>query len=244
MSGTAKPAVKQIADGIYSLSQNKAGQIHAYLVRNGAELILIDTLFDNDGQIILNAIHELGLEPTALKHILLTHAHRSHIGGAAALKARCKARVYSHAWEADIISGDREAQRVSFWPRAPWQVYYIQAGLALGVDGHVPCEVDETVKDGDFVGPLQIVHTPGHTPGHLCFHWPEKQFLHAGDAVATYPSVTAGWAGLTLNLKQSKDSLGKLAGIPAEVVGVGHGEAITEGGTDIVKSLLRRPIGS
>ena len=123
------------------------------------------------------------------------------------------------------------------------RVYYIQLGLAIGVDGHKSCLVDQTLKDGDHVGPLQVVHTPGHTPGHLCFHWPDRRFLHAGDAVVTYPQVAAGWAGLTLNFKQSRESLGRLADVGAEIVGVGHGEPITQGGAEVVRSLLNRPIG-
>ena len=124
------------------------------------------------------------------------------------------------------------------------RVYYIQVGLAIGVDGHKPFLVDQTVKDGDHIGPVQVVHAPGHTPGHLCFHWPERRFLHAGDAIATYPYVASGWAGLTLNFKQSRDSLGRLAEVGADIIGVGHGEAITEGRAEVTRALLKQPIGS
>jgi glyoxylase-like metal-dependent hydrolase (beta-lactamase superfamily II) len=233
----------EIAPGVHSIGQNKAGQIHAYLLDNGDGLTVIDTLFDSDAHVLVDLIKSLGKSVSDLKHIILTHAHRSHIGGAAELKRLSGATVYAHEWEADIIAGEREAQRVSPWPRRPWRVYYIQLGLALGVNGHVPCLVDQTLRDGDHVGALQVVHTPGHTPGHLCFHWPERRFLHAGDAVVTYPRVTAGWPGLTLNFKQSRDSLGRLADVGAEILGVGHGEPVTEGGAEVVRSLLKRPIG-
>jgi glyoxylase-like metal-dependent hydrolase (beta-lactamase superfamily II) len=232
-----------VAPGIYSLSQNKAGRIHSYLLDDGKDLTLIDTLFDADGRVILDLIASIGRSVTDLKHIVHTHAHRSHVGGTAELKRLSGATVYAHEWEADILTGDREAQRVSPWPRLPLRVYYIQLGLAIGIDGHVPCPVDRTLKDGDHVGPLQVIHTPGHTPGHLCFYWRERRFLHAGDAVVTYPRLAAGWPGLTLNFKQSRDSIGRLAEVGAEVVGVGHGEAIKEAGEKAVRSLLNRPIG-
>jgi glyoxylase-like metal-dependent hydrolase (beta-lactamase superfamily II) len=234
----------EIAPGVHSIGQNKAGQIHAYLLDDGNGLTAIDTLFDTDAHVMLDLIKGLGKSITDLKRIILTHAHRSHIGGAAELKRLSGATVYAHEWEADILAGDREAQRVSLWPRRPLRVYYIQVGLAIGVDGHRPCLVDQTVKDGDHVGPVQVVHAPGHTPGHLCFHWPERRFLHAGDAIATYPYVASGWAGLTLNFKQSRDSLGRLAEVGADIIGVGHGEAITQGGAEVVRNLLKRPIGS
>ena len=41
--------------------------------------------------------------------------------------------------------------------------------------------------DGDAFGPFQVLHTPGHSPGHLSFWWEEHRFLVAGDAVATWP---------------------------------------------------------
>lgn len=45
----------------------------------------------------------------SLKHILLTHAHRSHLGRLAELKRMSGATVYAHEWEADIIAGERKA---------------------------------------------------------------------------------------------------------------------------------------
>ena len=45
----------------------------------------------------------------SLKHILLTHAHRSHLGGLSELKRMSGATVYAHEWEADIIAGERKA---------------------------------------------------------------------------------------------------------------------------------------
>ena len=52
------------------------------------ELTLVDTLFEGDGRVVLEALSALGRQPDDLKHIVLTHAHRSHLGGFAALKRR------------------------------------------------------------------------------------------------------------------------------------------------------------
>jgi len=68
-------------------------------------------------------------------------------------------------------------------------VYHLQAGLALGLSPHVPCPVDQTLKDGDHIGPLEIVAVPGHTPGCLAFHWRDRRALIVGDVVASWPDV-------------------------------------------------------
>jgi glyoxylase-like metal-dependent hydrolase (beta-lactamase superfamily II) len=230
----------QIAPGAHSLSQSQGGHVHAYLLDDGDGLTLIDTLFDTDGHRVLDYIKQLGKAATDLKHIILTHAHRSHLGGLAALQKASGARVYSHAYEADIIGGDREAQRVSPLPRSPLRIYYIQLGLALGFGKHPPCPVDENLKAGDRVGPLQVIATPGHTPGHLSFYWPERRLLIVGDIIATWPRLEPGWRGLTLNFKQSRDSLGVLTDLgDAEILAVGHGDPIPTGAAGQVRAMLQ-----
>jgi len=78
---------------------------------------------------------------------------------------------------------------------------------------------------------------PGHSPGHLAFWWPERRFLVAGDGIATWPGLCAGWKAFNLNHVQHKASLARLAGLDATVVGVGHGDPITNGAADAVSTL-------
>ena len=107
----------------------------------------------------------------------------------------------------------------------------------------MPCRVDQSLKDGDHVGPLTIVSTPGHTPGCLSFWWPAKKALFVGDVVATWPRVEAGWAGLTLDMKQNVQSVGKLSDFGnAEIVGVGHGDPIPAGGIEVLKKLREQKV--
>jgi len=228
----------QIAPGLYAMTQEQGGKVHAFLIDDGRELTLIDTLFDNDGNIVMDEIRTAGRKITDLKHIILTHAHRSHIGGLAALKKASNAIVYSHQWEQEIVAGRRKATPVGLWPKPPLQVYKLQLGLALGLAPHVPCEVDKELKDADHIGPLEVVSTPGHTPGSLSFYWRDRKAVLCGDMIVTWPRIEAGWAGLTLDMKQNKQSLGKLSdALNAEIICSGHGAPITQGGAAIMRAL-------
>lgn len=233
----------KLTQGIHYLSQEKGGHVHAFLLDDGSGITLIDALFDTDAKMILAEIAAMGRQPSYLKHIIATHAHRSHIGGIAALKRQSGARVYAHEWETGIIEGKRKATRVSIWPKAPLEAYKLQLGLAIGIDGHAPCSVDQALKEGDRVGPLTIISTPGHTPGCLSFYWPEKKALFVGDVVVTWPRVEAGWAGLTLDMRENVKSVGKLSDCgEIEIVGVGHGEPIAQGGIEVLKRLREQKV--
>jgi len=233
----------KLTDGIHYLSQDMGGHVHAFLLDDGNGITLIDALYDSDGKMILDEIKAMGRQPSDLKNIIATHAHRSHIGGIAELKKQTNAKVYAHEWEIDIIEGKRKSTKVSLWPKAPLAAYKLQFGLAIGFDGHKPCTVDQSLKEADQVGPLTIVSTPGHRPGCLSFHWPAKKASFVGDVIVTWPRVEAGWAGLTLDMKQNVQSVGKLSDFgDVEIVGVGHGEPIPEGGIEVLKQLREQGV--
>ncbi len=227
----------EVAPGVHALGGRKGGHVRAFLLECG-ELTLVDTLFEDDARGVLAALRELGRSPRDLARIVLTHAHRSHLGGVAALKRATGATVLAHEWEADIVAGERRAQPVTLRPMQSLRLIPFQLGLALGRPKHVACPVDDAIANDDAVGPLQVLHAPGHSPGHLAFFWPERGVLLAGDAIATWPELCPGWKAFTLNEEQHADSLRRMAALDARVVGVGHGDAITQGAADAVRRLL------
>jgi glyoxylase-like metal-dependent hydrolase (beta-lactamase superfamily II) len=230
----------QIAPGLFSMGQDRGGRVHAYLLDDGNGLTLIDTLYDDDGNVVLAELSSMGRAPTDVKNIILTHAHKSHLGGLAALKAATGATVCSHEWEVDIIAGRRTAEKVrAFPPRKPLAVYHLQLGLALGRGRHQPCEVSRRLKAGDRVGPLEVVETPGHTPGSLSFWWPERRAVFVGDVIATWPEFAAGWPGLTLDNDRNLRSVHELTAFGnAEILCIGHGEPVTQGAAAEIKKLV------
>lgn len=237
----------EVADGVYDVGPArrgyfKAGYSKAAIVEDGDGLIVIDTLYDADARDILRVLSENGWSPTDIKHILLTHAHRGHLGGVATLKALSGAPVYAHAWEADIVSGDRARQEPSIFVLTPWQAYPIIffGRLTARFNRHEPVSVDHVIDEGDRIGPLRTLHTPGHTPGHLAFIWPERNVLITGDAFVTWPMPCPGWPNAMLNRPQSWETLDRLSSFDVDVIVPGHGDSIVENGAAVLKELASR----
>jgi glyoxylase-like metal-dependent hydrolase (beta-lactamase superfamily II) len=230
----------QIAPGVYSMGNWKGGQVRAFLLDDGHDLTLVDTLFETDGRLILNELRSIGRKPSDIKRIILSHAHRSHLGGLSALKRLSGAAIYAHEWEAGIVDGHRRAPRVSWSPMPPVRAYPLQLGLNLRLDKHPPCPVDEVLVDGAQAGPLTVVHTPGHTPGHLAFFWPERKLMVTGDIVATWPDLSPGWKGFTLDMAEHLNSVRRMAGFQPEILAVGHGDPVTQIGHEHLLKLVEQ----
>src|SRR5258708_1859229 len=77
----------EAAPGVYSLAQSQGGFVHAYLLDDGSGgLTMVDALFDTDAHRILALLQSIGKAPRDIQNIIVTHAHRSHLGGLARLK--------------------------------------------------------------------------------------------------------------------------------------------------------------
>ena len=66
--------MKELAPGVYSLGHKKGGRVRAFLIDHAGELSLVDTLFESDAKLVLDAIRSLGRVPRDLKRIAITHA--------------------------------------------------------------------------------------------------------------------------------------------------------------------------
>lgn len=232
-----------IAPGIHSLDTRKGGRVHAYIVEDVDGLTLIDTLYDADGRIILDYLPTIGRVPTDIKRICLTHSHKSHLGGLAAIKAASGAVVLAHEWEAPIIEGREKAKPVGYKPPRPFnaEVYALQIGLNIGLGKHEPVKVawylDEQRQGGRVGTCLTVLNVPGHTPGCVAFWDPARRVLIAGDTVATWPQLDRGWPTFNLDPAAAGRSIGKMADLEPEVLCVGHGDPIVAGATEALQAL-------
>ncbi len=139
---------------------------HVYLLKDrGSTWTLIDTGLPGTHAATLAYLTKIGVEPTAIKKILITHLHRDHVGSLRVLAERTRARTFSHWIEAAYIACHPKYDGPGTPPAEPFAI-------------------DETLKDGDAIdagGGLIAYHTPGHTPGHTSYYHPERKLLFSGD---------------------------------------------------------------
>ncbi len=216
----------------------KGGYSRCYLFEQGDDLTLVDTGWDDDANMILKYLASIGRSPAQIRHIALTHAHRSHLGGLATLAGLSRAQVCCHFTEAPIVERRTIAHPIRLWPPRPLVLMPFRIASWLPVEPHTPWPVDrDDLVDGSTVGPLTVVHTPGHTPGHLAFLYGDV--LVAGDAIATWPKFGPGWPGFNMDEARYQESLRRLISLKPRVVGPGHGEPIVDDAAREIRTLTR-----
>jgi glyoxylase-like metal-dependent hydrolase (beta-lactamase superfamily II) len=115
---------------------------------------------------ILSRLQKHGL---TLRQIVVTHAHIDHVGGAALLRKATGAPVFLNQKDLGLLG-----------------MMEMQAGW-LGVPTPEVAPPDASADDGLSIGlatlPAEVLHTPGHTPGSICLHFPAQHLLLAGDTL-------------------------------------------------------------
>lgn len=106
-------AAIKLNDGLHII----AGLVNMYLLKIRGGLTLVDARSPRDVSKILSGVASTGRKPRYMHHVLLTHAHPDHIGGAAALREITGASVYAHRFDAPILEagGAFPSLDVSLW---------------------------------------------------------------------------------------------------------------------------------
>jgi glyoxylase-like metal-dependent hydrolase (beta-lactamase superfamily II) len=208
---------------------NKFRFVNAYLVREDDGYTLIDTMM-SAAEDVISAAREAGIE---IRRIALTHGHGDHAGSLDGLKQRLGGSVQVLVPELDdrILAGEQvtEGKLPGSWPQ-------------------VKTRADVRLNHGDRVGSLEVVATPGHTPGHVAFLDTRDRSLIAGDVFTTigkvsvtshyylrFPLATMG----TWDRSKDLESARTLRGLDPSLLVVGHGPAVRNPGPAIDQAIAR-----
>lgn len=185
--------------------------IHPILLWDDEMAVLIDTGFPGQFEDIQVEMERVGVSVDKVKVVILTHQDIDHIGSLPNVLENgvSDIKVYAHELDKPYIEGD----------------------LPLLKDVHVENppkgKVSDTVIDGQelpYCGGILILHTPGHTPGHISLYLKPSKILVAGDSMYSVNGVLGGvHAPTTLNIMEARQSLKKYLNLDIESVVCYHG---------------------
>ena len=198
----------KITDNVYMLDSSKGSYV--YIVK-GSETVLVDTGFPWKGKGMVRELEATGIKPQDIKHILLTHHDIDHIGNVFMLQRLTGARVWASAEDIPYIYGEKE--RHSF---KKYLTRLFSIKVPEGISPYIP---------GEKLNGIEVIPTPGHTPGHVCLLYEDVLFI--GDLLENkkgklrpYPKA---WNWDNEAVLKSVD---KIADIPHKWICPAHGRPV------------------
>lgn len=233
--GLSNNAMLKITEGVYSIQGLLVGRVYVFQGRDG--LVLVDTSLANSRKVIERELGSIGWSLKEVKYILITHAHPDHQSSAADLHQATGAPVYVHQRDAAIARGEVPIPRPKRADMGLWN------GMISRLTPNMPmkstpvhCEFRGDDVLDDIAPGLTVIDTPGHTPGHSAFWWPEKRLIFCGDAVMYLFGFGLPVVYFTPDMAEAKRSVRKLAAMDFDMLCMGHGRPITSGACDQLRA--------
>jgi len=204
--------------------------VNAYLVREDDGITLVDTATGGSAAGLIAAAAAAGAE---IRRIALTHGHGDHVGSLDALKEQLgdSVQVLMPELDARIHAGEKvvDGKLPGSWPK-------------------LTTRPDQLLKAGDRVGSLEVLATPGHSPGHVAYRDTRDNSVIVGDTYTTYGSAAVSnhfyWrfplaAMATWDKAKDLESARTLREIDPSLLAVGHGRALRQPGQAMDAAIAR-----
>jgi glyoxylase-like metal-dependent hydrolase (beta-lactamase superfamily II) len=210
--------------------------VNVHLVRLDEGYLLVDSGIATEEcfEALAAELEEAGINWADIRWLCLTHLHPDHIGLSWKILELSSAKLLMHRLEAQYLAMIASENRVPFFERA-----MVNAGVPLDLQirmnqalGDVRRHFREHVPDWQLEGgeripvrgdSLEVVWTPGHSPGHICLYSPEHRYLISGDHLLEFITPNIGWHPDEDMLAQYLDSLERLAPFDIDLVIPSHG---------------------
>jgi glyoxylase-like metal-dependent hydrolase (beta-lactamase superfamily II) len=201
------------------------------------QVTLVDCGLKRAPATIVGALEHLGKHPRDVTRIILTHAHPDHAGGAKAMLGSTGVSgidlheddvAYAEAGESAPM--DQTGTLGRLMSRLPTKTFD-------------PFHVSTPLHDGDVIdvgGGLRIIHTPGHTPGHISLLHERSGVLITGDALFN-PFSRMRWpiSATCTSASQNRQSAQRLADLDYQLAAFTHGPEIRDRPGEAIRSFLR-----
>jgi glyoxylase-like metal-dependent hydrolase (beta-lactamase superfamily II) len=218
--------MSELLPGVYLVDDvalpGRPGTVNVSLLVSGdGTATLVDAGFPGIAEKLSATLDEAGLTPAAVRRVIITHHHSDHTGGLPEVVAMTGAEVWAHNDDAGIIDGTSPRPAPPSRPSGA-------ANAPSSMHRFAPAPVDLRLVGGEtlaVLGGCRILHTPGHTHGHLSLYLAELSLLIAGD-ILRYENgvVTRAPAQYTNDAESNERSLAKVAAIGFTRMLPYHGE--------------------
>jgi glyoxylase-like metal-dependent hydrolase (beta-lactamase superfamily II) len=212
--------VENIKPGLWRLVFHLPTTTNCWLYDDANGLTLIDAGNFWNASTILDTISVIG---KPLRQIVITHAHPDHAGSAAYLSNKTGAVVFAHEADVPFL---RHARSVADLPGSLESQNLHKTARLLGILDPPKIDAIQPVTDGTQIGGLQILHTPGHTPGSISLWCEKERALFVGDNASNrLGKLKTNLSWFTLNTEELKKSMQVYTTYPAGIILPGHGNA-------------------
>lgn len=221
--------------------------IYPVVLQHEEELVLVDCGYPNFLPQVKEAAKVQNIDLDKLTKVVVTHHDYDHMGALAQIKRQYpNIKVLASKEQAPFIQGEKKSLRLqqaeSLYDNLPDSEKPMAKYLHNLFASVEHAQVDEYVTDGQmfpWCGGAEIIHTPGHMPGHSSLYFKKHKTLISGDALAVQDGILMiANPNYCLDLKLAKQSVQKLLGYDIEKIICYHGGVFE----DNVKTSLEKII--
>jgi glyoxylase-like metal-dependent hydrolase (beta-lactamase superfamily II) len=197
------------------------------------DLTLIDTGMPNNGKKILEYISNLGFKPSDVKQIIITHYHPDHMGSLFEVWSETKADIFVHDIDSPYVAGKKKV------PLPKGVKKFLYGFLSLFMKFKF-VESNKKLKDGDTIKNLKVIHTPGHTPGHICLYDSKRKILFSADMFRVEKGkIKPSDESFVDNKEELEKSLVKISKLDFDVICPGHGDFVKANGKVLLEEYMK-----
>jgi len=211
------PGMERLTDGVHALTQTVQAPdgeraFNPVAVETNRGLLLLDVGLPGQAEALWEELATAAFDWPDVWAVLVTHQDGDHAGALASVCEKTDAVVFAHEGCAPYVDGRKDP-------------------LKSDGDRYPPVPVDvELVGEERFrtaAGPMVVVYTPGHAPGHVSVYFPEEHLLIAADALTAADGALRGPSEqFTLDMAEATQSVARLAALAADRVHCYHGGTV------------------
>jgi glyoxylase-like metal-dependent hydrolase (beta-lactamase superfamily II) len=215
--------------------------VNAYLVRQADGYLLVDCGIGTEScfEALRAGMESAGVAWGDVKTMVITHVHPDHVGLAARVQELSGAEVWMHCDEVEHFNIYADPERSAPWRRNSLTLGGVPEDVQrkMGTvfhemrDNFRKLHLTRMVSGGEKIptslGELEVVWTPGHSPGHICLYQRERRLLFSGDQILEHITPNISWQEDCDTLGNYLDSLRLLSEMEIELVLPSHGKAFS-----------------